>query len=52
MSKLKVKRRVWSSGLLFAVAMTYAASREKTLILKPAPTVKYFLLPLFSDSLW
>ena len=52
MSKPSVKRSVWSSGLLLAVAMTYPASSEKTLMRKPAPTVKYFLLPLFSDSWW
>ena len=50
MSKLREKRRVWSRGLDLAVAMTYPASSEKALMRKPAPTVKYLRLPLFSAS--
>lgn len=46
----KVKRSVWSRGLLWAVDMRYAASSEKTFILKPAPIVKYLRFPLNSFS--
>ncbi len=50
MSNARVKRRVWSRGLLFAVAHTYPQSSEKALMRKPAPKVKYLRFPLFSDS--
>ena len=46
-SNVSENRSVWSRGLLFAVAMTYPASSENTLMRKPAPTVKYFRFPLF-----
>ena len=49
-SKPRVKRMVWSRGLPCAVAMQYAASTVKTLMCRPAPTVKYCRLPLWGFS--
>jgi hypothetical protein len=49
-SKLKVKRRVWSRGELWAVAIIYDASRRTTLSEKPAPIPKYERPPLLAFS--
>ena len=49
-SNVRVKRSVWSSGEVCAVAIMYDASRRTTFSEKPAPTPRYCLLPLNSFS--
>jgi len=50
MSNDRVKRSVWSSGEVWAVASMYEASSRTTLSEKPAPKPKYWRLPLYSLS--